>query len=70
MDFCVINKLSTIREAAGLSQSELALKSGVSLRTIQAYEQGTRSILLANYLTLYKLALACGCSVSDIIYIF
>lgn len=56
-----------MREAAGLSQSELANKSGVPIRTIQAHEQGARSIILASYLTLYKLATACGCFVDDLI---
>ena len=36
-------KLKRVREAAGLSQSELAKISGVSLRSIQMYEQRQRS---------------------------
>ena len=34
-----MNKLKQIRESRGLSQSELAEKSGVKKRMIQAYEQ-------------------------------
>ena len=35
--------LKRIREKAGLTQAALALKSGISLRTIQQWEQGHRS---------------------------
>lgn len=38
------NNLKAIRTAAGLSQSQLAEASGVSLRAIQSYEQGWRSL--------------------------
>ena len=34
-----MNKLKQIREQAGLSQSQLAERAGVSLRTLQDYEQ-------------------------------
>lgn len=38
------NNLKKIRERAGLSQSQLAEKSGVSVRSLQSYEQGDRNI--------------------------
>lgn len=39
---CMINIVRELREAAGLSQSELATRSGVAQPNIAAYESGTR----------------------------
>lgn len=36
--------LKSLRTAAGLTQAQLAELSGVSLRAIQSYEQGCRSL--------------------------
>lgn len=56
-------KLRELRTAAGLSQSQLAAEAGVSLDTLQDYEQGTRrgdpKLRLA-----VKLAQAMGVSVA------
>lgn len=60
-------KLKRIREAAGLSQSELAEKSGVSLRSIQMYEQRNNDIDKAQGHTLYKLSVALGCDIEDLL---
>lgn len=60
-------KLKRIREAAGLSQSELSKKSGVSLRSIQMYEQKNNDIDKAQGHTLYKLSVALGCSIEDLL---
>lgn len=60
-------KLKRIREAAGLSQNELAVKSGVSLRSIQMYEQRNNDIDKAQGHTLYKLSVALGCSIEDLL---
>lgn len=59
-------KLKKIREAAGLSQNDLAAKSGVSLRSIQMYEQRNNDIDKAQGHTLYKLSMALGCDVEDL----
>jgi transcriptional regulator with XRE-family HTH domain len=45
-----------------LSQRELAERSGVSLRTLQDYEQGRKNINLAAAITVQKLAEALGCA--------
>ncbi len=55
------------RQAAGLSQSQLAQKSGVNLRMIQHYEQGFRDINGAKLETLLDLSAAIGCSIRDIL---
>lgn len=59
--------LKRLREAAGLSQSQLARESGVNVRIIQDYEQGARDINKAAAETVYQLSLALGCKMEDII---
>ena len=60
-------KLKDVRLAKGMSQSELAEKSGLNLRTIQAYEQGAKSIDGAKLDSLADLAIALDCSMADIL---
>lgn len=59
--------LKKIRLLYGLSQSELAEKSGVSLRSIQMYEQRNKDINKACAVTVYRMAKVLGCSVEDLI---
>lgn len=59
--------LKKLREKAGLSQSELAKKSGVSVRIIQHYEQGFRDIKKANVMTVIALADALGTDVKKLV---
>lgn len=59
--------LQRLRESKGLSQSELAKKSGVSIRTIQAYECGSRDIMKAQVQIVVKLADALGCDIREVI---
>ena len=49
-------KLQEIRKRVGLSQSELAKRSGVKLQTIQGYELGRRQIDGAHVDTLVAIA--------------
>lgn len=60
-------KLKEKRLAAGLSQSQLAYVSGVNIRLIRAYEQGTRLLNKAEALNVYKLAQALGLKVEDLL---
>lgn len=60
-------KLKKIRDAAGLSQRELSKKAGVSLRSIQMYEQRQNDIDKAQGHTLYKLSVALGCDIGDLL---
>ena len=62
-----ITNLKKIRQANGLSQSELAKKSDVELRSIQMYEQRRNDINKAQGETLYKLANALGCNIEDLL---
>ena len=61
------SRLKFMREDKGISQVELADKSGVNLRMIQHYEQGFKDINNAKVVTVLSLAEALGCDVYDII---
>ena len=61
------SRLQFMRKEAGLSQSELAKKSGVNVRLIQHYEQGTKDINKAQVVTVLELAEAIGCDVREIL---
>ena len=59
--------LKRIRTAYGLTQVELAKRSGVSLRSIQMYEQRNKDINKASVLTVHSLAKVLGCTIEDLI---
>ena len=59
--------LKFMREDKGMSQTELAKASGVSLRAIQAYEQGYKDINKAQVITVLQLSEALECDVYNII---
>lgn len=60
-------KLAQVRTGAGLSQSELARGAGISLRSVQMYEQRNNDINKAQLNRLLALARALGCRVEDIV---
>ena len=60
-------KLKIIRTAYGCSQSRLAKSSGVSLRSIQMYEQRNKDINKGQVSTLQSLAGALGCRIEDLL---
>ena len=62
-----MKNLKRLRTSAGLSQSQLATASGVNVRMIQHYEQGSKDINAAEVLTVYKLAQALNCTVENLI---
>ena len=59
--------LGKLRENRNLSQSELAEISGVSLRSIQMYEQKQNEIDKAQSHTVYKLSRVLGCDMEDLL---
>lgn len=59
--------LKRIRTVYGCTQAELAERSGVSLRSIQMYEQRNRDINKASGETLYRMAKVLGCTMEDLI---
>lgn len=62
-----ISPLRNFRTKKKLSQSDLATLSGVSLRSIKAYEQGTVDISNAQADTLYALSKVLGCTIEDLL---
>lgn len=62
-----MNALKRQRKSAGLTQQELAEKSGVKLRMIQAYEQNYQDISKAEVGSMIRLAKALSCSVEDLL---
>lgn len=62
-----MTNLKRIRTAAGLSQSQLAESAGISLRTLQHYEQGSREINKAQGILLYKIAHSLNVCIEDIL---
>ena len=59
--------LKRFRKQRKLSQNELSLLSGVPVRTIKSYEQGTADIAKAQAETLYALSRTLGCAIEDLI---
>jgi len=61
-----MTNLKRIRELRGLTQTELAIKSDVNMRTIQNYEQGKANINKGAVITILKLSRALDCSMLEI----
>lgn len=62
-----INRLQEYRKRLGLSQSELANRSGVHLRSIQQYEIGAKDIKKASVTTVIALSKALYCDTEDLL---
>ena len=61
------SKLQTARKAKGLTQKQLAEASGLNLRTLQHYEQGSKDLNQAAAITVYGLAVLLGVKVEDLL---
>lgn len=61
------SKLQNIRKAKGLTQKELADATGINLRTLQHYEQGNKDLNKAAVDAVYKIAVALGVAIEDLI---
>ena len=62
-----MKNLKRLRTASGMSQAQLSNASGVSLRSIQCYEQGVKDINRAEGLSLFKLSKALGCRMEQLL---
>ena len=62
-----MKKLKQMRQDRKLSQSQLAQKAGLNVRTLQHYEQGTKIFDNAKIYTILKIALALDCHIEDIL---
>lgn len=60
-------KLKEMRQAKGLSQSQLAEKAGLNVRTLQHYEQGSKIFDHARLDTILKCAIALSCKIEELI---
>lgn len=59
--------LKKLRQAANLSQSQMAKAAGVNLRVYQYYEQGAKDISKAQLSTLLKICNVLDCKLSEIV---
>lgn len=59
--------LKDYRNAAGLSQRQLADAANVGIKSLQAYEQGAKDINKAQAATVLRLSRALGCRMEDLI---
>lgn len=65
--FYTETNLKSIRTHAGLSQSELAELSGVSIRQIQLFEQGQRDINKTQVMNVARMARVLGCRIEELL---
>lgn len=66
-DEYLANRLQQYREAAGMTQEQLARKSGVVLGTISKMENGKVNLLKAQSANVLRIAQALGVTVEDLI---
>jgi DNA-binding transcriptional regulator YiaG len=59
--------LKRIRSTYGCTQAELAKRSGVTLRSIQMYEQRNKDINKASADALYRISRVLGCSMESLL---
>ena len=59
--------LKRIRTTYGCTQAELAKRSGVSLRSIQMYEQRNKDINKESAEALYRISRVLGCTMEDLL---
>lgn len=62
-----MTKLKEMRKKSGMSQSQLAEKSGIYIRTLQSYEQGRMDFDHARVDKIISAAIALNCNLSDLI---
>lgn len=62
-----IRKLKQIRKMRGLTQRQLAERCNISIKSVQAYEQGTRKLETANINTILKICEVLNCNLTDIL---
>ena len=65
--FPLVSALKVIRQKRKLTQEQLALLSGVNVRSIRSYEQGDNDISKAQGDTLLMLAKALDCTIEDLL---
>ncbi len=66
-DYFKDTNLKRIRASYGCTQAWLAKRSGVSLRSIQMYEQRNKDINKASAETLYRISKVLGCTIENLL---
>lgn len=66
-DYFKETNLKRVRSSYGCTQAELAKRSGVSLRSIQMYEQRNKDINKASAETLYRISRVLGCGMESLL---
>ena len=61
-----MTRLKEMRQRRGITQAQLSDASGVNIRAVQDYEQGSNDINKAAAITVLKLARALYCKMEDI----
>lgn len=62
--------IKDIREEKGISQSDLSRMTGISVRSIQSYEQDARDIRKMQLITAYKIASALDMTCEDLLMLY
>lgn len=62
-----MSNLKEIRESKGYSQSQLAEMCGISVRTIQEYEQGRRKLKDASFERVYVFARSLSVTMEELV---
>lgn len=62
-----MTKLKTKRLEAGITQSQLAEQTGINMRVLQHYEQGTKKFDHARIDKILSVCIALNCKLQDII---
>ncbi len=62
-----MSKLQDTRKKIGMSQAQLAEKSGINVRTLQHYEQMSKNFDHARIDTILRICLALDCKFEDVI---
>ena len=62
-----MSQMKRQREAAGMTQSQLAALTGINIRMIQHYEQGQKNLDGAHLNTLLRLCLALHCPLAALV---
>lgn len=65
--FLKTSSLKLLRQKRNLTQEQLALISGVNIRSIRSYEQGENDILKAQGESLLMLSKALGCTIEELL---
>lgn len=61
------SNLKRVRVSKGFTQQDIAVLSGINIKSIASYEQDPEKINKASVETVYQLADSLGCDMSDII---